>query len=68
MSHPFQPLQINPRPMCQCAAADGTPGDRHLVHPGHLALSGASLRILEDTAAQLCTSKNLLAGAAFGAR
>ena len=37
-------------PMCQYSAHDGTPGDWHLVHLGHLALSGAGLLILEATA------------------
>ncbi|MCB1997987.1 MAG: oxidoreductase, partial [Rhodoferax sp.] len=37
-------------PMCQYSAADGTPGDWHRVHLGHLALSGAGLLILEATA------------------
>jgi 2,4-dienoyl-CoA reductase-like NADH-dependent reductase (Old Yellow Enzyme family) len=55
----FQPMQIgNLRldnriiiaPMCQYSADGGTPGDWHLIHLGHLALSGASLMILEATA------------------
>lgn len=37
-------------PMCQYSASDGTPGDWHLIHLGHLALSGAGLMILEATA------------------
>ena len=37
-------------PMCQYSAQDGTPGDWHRVHLGHLALSGAGLLILEATA------------------
>jgi 2,4-dienoyl-CoA reductase-like NADH-dependent reductase (Old Yellow Enzyme family) len=37
-------------PMCQYSASDGTPGDWHRVHLGHLALSGAGLLILEATA------------------
>jgi len=37
-------------PMCQYSAADGTPGDWHRVHLGHLALSGAGLLVLEATA------------------
>ena len=36
--------------MCQYSAVDGTPGDWHLIHLGHLALSGAGLMILEATA------------------
>ena len=59
MSHLFDPLQLgNLRlanriviaPMCQYSATDGTPGDWHLIHLGHLALSGAGLMILEATA------------------
>jgi 2,4-dienoyl-CoA reductase-like NADH-dependent reductase (Old Yellow Enzyme family) len=37
-------------PMCQYSAEDGTPGDWHLIHLGHLALSGAGMLILEATA------------------
>jgi 2,4-dienoyl-CoA reductase-like NADH-dependent reductase (Old Yellow Enzyme family) len=36
-------------PMCQYSAADGTPTDWHLIHLGHLALSGAGLLIIEAT-------------------
>lgn len=59
MSRLFEPLQIGPlglasriviAPMCQYSACDGTPGDWHLIHLGHLALSGAALLILEATA------------------
>ena len=59
MSHLFTPLQLGPlrlpnriviAPMCQYSAVDGTPGDWHLIHLGHLALSGAGLMILEATA------------------
>jgi 2,4-dienoyl-CoA reductase-like NADH-dependent reductase (Old Yellow Enzyme family) len=59
MSHLFDPLQIGSlclsnriviAPMCQYSASDGTPGDWHLIHLGHLALSGAGLLILEATA------------------
>ena len=59
MSQLFEPLQIgNLRldnriviaPMCQYSAVDGTPGGWHLMHLGHLALSGAGLLILEATA------------------
>ena len=58
-SHLFDPLQIgNLRlanriviaPMCQYSARDGSAGDWHLIHLGHLALSGAGLLILEATA------------------
>lgn len=59
MSQLFQPWQIGPlqlpnriviAPMCQYSATDGTPGDWHLIHLGHLALSGAGLLIIEATA------------------
>jgi len=59
MSQLFQPLQIGElrldnriviAPMCQYSASDGTPGDWHLIHLGHLALSGAGLLIVEATA------------------
>ena len=36
--------------MCQYSADDGAPGDWHLIHLGHLALSGAGLLIIEATA------------------
>ncbi|MCA8930773.1 MAG: oxidoreductase, partial [Alphaproteobacteria bacterium] len=44
------PNRIVIAPMCQYSAHDGTPGDWHRVHLGHLALSGAGLLILEATA------------------
>ncbi len=37
-------------PMCQYSADEGRAGDWHLIHLGHLALSGAGLLILEATA------------------
>ena len=37
-------------PMCQYSAQDGQATDWHLMHLGHLALSGAGLFILEATA------------------
>jgi 2,4-dienoyl-CoA reductase-like NADH-dependent reductase (Old Yellow Enzyme family) len=55
----FQPLKIGSlelenriviAPMCQYSAADGNAGDWHLIHLGHLALSGAGLMIIEATA------------------
>jgi 2,4-dienoyl-CoA reductase-like NADH-dependent reductase (Old Yellow Enzyme family) len=61
MSALFQPLAIGPlqlpnriviAPMCQYSAADGSATDWHLIHLGHLALSGAGLLILEATAVQ----------------
>ena len=59
MSRLFQPMQIGPlelanriiiAPMCQYSAVEGTPTDWHLIHLGHLALSGAGLMIMEATA------------------
>jgi 2,4-dienoyl-CoA reductase-like NADH-dependent reductase (Old Yellow Enzyme family) len=59
MSHLFSPWQLDAlrlpnrivvAPMCQYSAIDGTPGDWHMIHLGHLALSGAGLLILEATA------------------
>ncbi|QRF60632.1 NADH:flavin oxidoreductase/NADH oxidase [Variovorax paradoxus] len=50
------PLSLDNRiliaPMCQYSASEGTPGDWHLIHLGHLALSGAGLLILEATAVE----------------
>ena len=55
----FEPLQIGPltlanriviAPMCQYSASEGSAGDWHLIHLGHLALSGAGLLIVEATA------------------
>ena len=55
----FQPLKIAElelenriviAPMCQYSATDGDAGDWHLIHLGHLALSGAGLMIIEATA------------------
>lgn len=37
-------------PMCQYSAEEGMPGTWHLIHLGHLALSGAGLMITEATA------------------
>jgi 2,4-dienoyl-CoA reductase-like NADH-dependent reductase (Old Yellow Enzyme family) len=59
MSRLFEPwslgdLQLPNRiviaPMCQYSAAGGSATDWHLIHLGHLALSGAGLLILEATA------------------
>jgi 2,4-dienoyl-CoA reductase-like NADH-dependent reductase (Old Yellow Enzyme family) len=61
MSALFQPLDIGRlrlpnriviAPMCQYSAVDGSATDWHLIHLGHLALSGAGLLILEATAVQ----------------
>ncbi len=59
MSRLFEPmrignLQLDNRipiaPMCQYSATDGSAGDWHLMHLGHLALSGAAMLIIEATA------------------
>jgi 2,4-dienoyl-CoA reductase-like NADH-dependent reductase (Old Yellow Enzyme family) len=39
-------------PMCQYSAAQGQATDWHLIHLGHLALSGAGLLIIEATAVE----------------
>jgi 2,4-dienoyl-CoA reductase-like NADH-dependent reductase (Old Yellow Enzyme family) len=44
------PNRIIIAPMCQYSADEGTPGDWHLIHLGHLALSGAGMMIVEATA------------------
>jgi 2,4-dienoyl-CoA reductase-like NADH-dependent reductase (Old Yellow Enzyme family) len=57
----FEPLALGPltlanriviAPMCQYSAHDGSATDWHLIHLGHLALSGAGLLILEATAVE----------------
>src|ERR1700710_1763037 len=59
MSHLFAPLKLGSlelayriviAPMCQYSAEDGKATDWHMIHLGHLALSGAGLMILEATA------------------
>ncbi|MBC7975316.1 MAG: oxidoreductase, partial [Myxococcales bacterium] len=59
MSQLFEPLQIGAlrlanriiiAPMCQYSAREGSAADWHLMHLGHLALSGAGLLIVEATA------------------
>ena len=62
MSSPlFQPIELAGltmpnriviAPMCQYSAEDGSAVDWHLIHLGHLALSGAGLLILEATAVE----------------
>ena len=48
------PLQLENRiaiaPMCQYSADEGLATDWHMIHLGHLALSGASILFLEATA------------------
>ena len=50
------PLELANRivvaPMCQYSAHEGSATDWHLIHLGHLALSGAGLLILEATAVE----------------
>ena len=59
MSALFSPLAIGGirlanriviAPMCQYSAEDGCMSDWHLIHLGHLALSGAALLTIEATA------------------
>jgi 2,4-dienoyl-CoA reductase-like NADH-dependent reductase (Old Yellow Enzyme family) len=59
MSLLFQPLHIGTlalsnriviAPMCQYSAIDGNAQDWHLMHLGHLAMSGAGMMIIEATA------------------
>jgi 2,4-dienoyl-CoA reductase-like NADH-dependent reductase (Old Yellow Enzyme family) len=59
MSRLFEPFSIGElrianriviAPMCQYSAEQGCAGDWHMIHLGHLALSGAGLLILEATA------------------
>jgi len=59
MSQLFEPMALGQlrlanriiiAPMCQYSAADGTPGDWHTIHLGHLALSGAGLLVIEAAA------------------
>jgi 2,4-dienoyl-CoA reductase-like NADH-dependent reductase (Old Yellow Enzyme family) len=59
MSHLFQPIQLGNltlpnriiiAPMCQYSADEGSATDWHMIHLGHLSLSGAGLLILEATA------------------
>ena len=42
--------RITIAPMCQYSAIDGSAGDWHMIHLGHLALSGAALLTIEATA------------------
>src|ERR1700691_1471859 len=37
-------------PMCQYSAEEGSASDWHMIHLGHLALSGAGLMLTEATA------------------
>jgi 2,4-dienoyl-CoA reductase-like NADH-dependent reductase (Old Yellow Enzyme family) len=53
---PLRGLSLSNRiviaPMCQYSATEGQATDWHLIHLGHLALSGAGLLILEATAVE----------------
>jgi 2,4-dienoyl-CoA reductase-like NADH-dependent reductase (Old Yellow Enzyme family) len=58
-AHLFTPLQVGAlslrnriviAPMCQYSATDGNATDWHVIHLGHLALSGAALLTIEATA------------------
>src|SRR5436190_18820354 len=50
------PLELRNRiivsPMCQYSAQDGRATDWHVIHLGHLALSGAALLTVEATAVE----------------
>jgi 2,4-dienoyl-CoA reductase-like NADH-dependent reductase (Old Yellow Enzyme family) len=57
----FEPINIGGRqldnriviaPMCQYSAVDGQMTDWHLIHLGHLALSGAAVLTIEATAVE----------------
>ena len=59
MSRLFEPMSIGKlalsnriviAPMCQYSAEGGSATDWHMIHLGHLALSGAAMLILEATA------------------
>jgi 2,4-dienoyl-CoA reductase-like NADH-dependent reductase (Old Yellow Enzyme family) len=61
MTHLFSPFALGTltlknriviAPMCQYSADNGDATDWHLIHLGHLALSGAALLILEATAVE----------------
>jgi 2,4-dienoyl-CoA reductase-like NADH-dependent reductase (Old Yellow Enzyme family) len=61
MSHLFSPISLGPlelrnriviAPMCQYSADNGSATDWHMMHLGHLALSGAGLLIIEATAVE----------------
>ncbi|HEX6549409.1 MAG TPA: NADH:flavin oxidoreductase/NADH oxidase [Gammaproteobacteria bacterium] len=61
MSKLFSPLKLGPltlrnrimvAPMCQYSAEDGRASDWHMIHLGHLALSGAGVMLTEATAVE----------------
>src|SRR6188472_3197759 len=54
----FEPVSLGPlkldnriviAPMCEYSSEDGAATDWHMIHLGHLALSGAGLLIIEAT-------------------
>ncbi|HEY0295723.1 MAG TPA: NADH:flavin oxidoreductase/NADH oxidase [Bordetella sp.] len=53
---PLGPVTLDNRiviaPMCEYSAENGCASDWHMIHLGHLALSGAALLILEATAVE----------------
>ena len=59
MSQLFTPLNLGTlslpnriiiAPMCQYSAVEGSASDWHMIHLGHLCLSGAGLLTIEATA------------------
>ncbi len=61
MSVLFTPVTLGPRtlknrivvaPMCQYSALDGHPTHWHVMHLGHLAVSGAGMLVIEATAVE----------------
>jgi 2,4-dienoyl-CoA reductase-like NADH-dependent reductase (Old Yellow Enzyme family) len=61
MSSLFSPFTLGPlhlknriviAPMCQYSAVGGAATDWHLIHLGHLALSGAAMLVIEATAVE----------------
>ncbi|NEX62925.1 NADH:flavin oxidoreductase/NADH oxidase [Noviherbaspirillum galbum] len=61
MSHLFTSMQLGSlqltnrivvAPMCQYSASEGSATDWHMMHLGHLALSGAGMLIIEATAVE----------------
>ena len=57
------PNRIVISPLCQYSAEDGCATDWHLIHLGHLALSGAGLLILEAPDDETATAAILHLGA-----
>ncbi|HVG50101.1 MAG TPA: oxidoreductase, partial [Xanthobacteraceae bacterium] len=61
MNHLFSPFALRSvtlpnriviSPMCQYSAVNGEASDWHMLHLGHLALSGAAMMCLEATAVE----------------